>query len=127
MTKKEVIGIVNKYYAYHTTNNKSISKFKLSNKVKTLAGTYVVAYGVYFNYDKKLYAKKGKYIYVCALNIKNPFITNNQIYSSLITKEEKSKLYSLGYDSVVLVMDKNIVEVVCFTNSQIEIHDIIIN
>lgn len=123
MTKAQVLGVVNKYYAYHRSNDDSITKFKLVNNVETLGG-HNTGYGVYFNFDKKAYEFKGKYLYVCALTIKNPFITESQLYSALITKDRKDDLRSQGYDSVALVRNNTIVEVICFSNSQIEIIEI---
>ena len=124
MNKKEVLQIVNKYYAYHRTNNKSIKSFKLVNDVVVVGGKKVKAYGVYFNFDKDSYNNKGKYVYSCALNIKNPFITSDQIYTALITKEKKQELYKNRFDSVVLIINNKIIEIVCFTNAQIVISDI---
>lgn len=124
MTKKDVIEYVSKYYAYHRTNNKSITKFKLLNDVEVVGGKKVKGYGVYFNFEKDLYKHKGKYLFSCALSIKNPFITQDQIYSAIITHEKKSDLYKKGFDSVVLVRNEKIVEVVCFKNSQIQIEGI---
>lgn len=123
MTKKQVLDTVNKYYAYHRSSIRHNGKFKLINKVATLSGHAATAYGAYFNYDKKLYAHRGRYLYTCAITIKNPYITTDQIYSALITRQKKSELYKKGYDSVVLVMFGEIIEVVCFTNKQIELHD----
>jgi hypothetical protein len=124
MTKKEVLETVGRYYAYHRTNNKSIISFKLINDVEVVGGKKIIGYGVYFNFDKLLYQHKGKYLLSCALSIKNPFITDDQVYTALITKEKKSQLYKKGFDSVVLVMNNKIIEVICFTNAQIEIVEV---
>ena len=124
MTKKEVLEIIANYYAYHRTNNKSITSFNLINDVEVVGGKKVKGYGVYFNFDKNLYEHKGKYLFSCALTVKNPFITDNQIYTALITKEKKKQLYKKGYDSVVLVRNNKIIEVVCFTNAQIIISEV---
>jgi hypothetical protein len=123
MKKKDVLDIVNKYYAYHVSN-KRFRKFSITNKIKTLSTLEITAYGCYLNFDKSLYAYKGRYLYICVLTIKNPYITTDQFYSAIITKEKKKELDAKGYDSVVLVRGNNIVEVVCFKNSQIEIHEI---
>jgi hypothetical protein len=124
MTKKEVLETVGKYYAYHRTNNKSITSFKLINDVEVVGGKKVKGYGVYFNFDKNLYQNKGKYLFSCALTIKNPFITDDQIYTALITKEKKEQLYKKGFDSVVLFRSNKIIEVICFTNAQIVISEV---
>ncbi len=87
-------------------------------------GSKKVAYGVYFSFDKNSYKHVGKYLYVCALTIKNPYITENQFYSTIITKDKKTELYKNKFDSVVLVRENKIVEIVCFLNSQIKIHEI---
>lgn len=124
MTKKEVLEVIGMYYAYHRTNNKSIKSFKLINDVEVMCGKKVKGYGVYFNFDKNLYQNKGKYIFSCALTAKNPFIMDDQIYTALITKEKKKQLYKKGFDSVVLVRNNKIIEVICFTNAQIVISDV---
>ena len=124
MTKKEVLQHIDKYYAYHRTNTKSITKFKLLNEVEVVGGKKVIGYGVYFNFEKDLYKHKGKYLFSCALSIKNQFVTQDQIYTAIITHEKITELYQKGFDSVVLVRNEKIAEVVVFKNSQIQIESV---
>jgi len=125
MTKKEVLNIVNNFYAYHISKRNDIKKFQVVNNVTLLDNSVRKACGVYFTFKKADYKWKGDYIYVCSLTIKNPYITKDQFFSSWISKEKKTALYENGYDSVVLVRNNEIVEVVCFTNAQIKIEKII--
>lgn len=125
MNKKQVLEYINKYFLYHRSNSKNIKNFNLSNEIKLINGKTIKSYGVYFNFDKYLYKNKGEYIYNCIVNIKNPFITNDQFFSAIIDLDKKKDLYKKGYDSVVLVSKNEIREVVCFTNSQIKIESII--
>ena len=140
MTKKEVLEHISKYYAYHRTNINTIKLFRVINNVevtgwdknwkyvkcKNFEGQchYKKGYGVYFNFNTNTYLFKGKYVYSCILKIKNPYITTDQIYSALITRDKKRELYKKGFDSVVLVRDNEIAEVVCFTNAQIVISEV---
>jgi hypothetical protein len=124
MSKKEIIDYVNKYYFYHRSNDKNITKFILINYIETVSGQKIKAFGVYFNLEKDLYKHKGKYLYSAALSIKNPFITTDQIYSAIITEDKKKKLIASKFDSVVLIRNDKIAEIVVFNNSQISIESI---
>lgn len=59
-----------------------------------------------------------------ALDIKNPYITEDQIYSAIITKDKKDELTKNGFDSVVLFSKGKIIELIAFKKSQIKISDI---
>lgn len=123
-TKEDILSVVNKYYAYHRSNSDSITTFNTLNDVEVVGNKTVKGYGVYFNFDKHIYDNKGKYLYYCALSIINPYITNDQLYSAIITPEKKAELDKNGFDSVVLVRKDEIVEIVVFDNSKISIEKI---
>lgn len=123
MKKKDILELTNNFYVYHRSNSK-VDNFKLINEINTVGGSKIKAYGVYFNFDKNLYKNKGKFLHSVALDIKNPYITEDQIYSAIITKDKKDELTKNGFDSVVLVSKGKIIELIAFKKSQIKISDI---
>lgn len=123
MTQEEVLVLCNKYYFYHRSNVPYIKKFKVISKVKVVGNKTVTGYGAYFNLNKNTYSHKGEYLYSAALTVNNPYVTFDQVYSAIITKEKKDWLYKNGFDSVALIRNNELVEVVVFKNSQIELEE----
>jgi len=106
--------------AYHVSNIPNITEFKTSGKIET-AGGMVDNVGVHFTPDKGEYKHKGDYEYTANLNIKNPYVTEDQKEIAIITPERADQLKTDGYDGVVLMRNGKPAEYVVFDSKQIEI------
>lgn len=103
---------------YHRTD-KEFTEFATEGKIKTLAGD-VENVGAYFTPNKKEYSHKGKIQYEVFLNIKNPYITTDQLEVAVIKPKEWKTLQEKGYDGVILLRNNKPDEYVAFSPTQIK-------
>ncbi len=104
---------------YHSSNEQNIENFKTKGEIETAAGK-VENYGIYFTPNKGEYNHKGSKEYEVKISIKKPYITKDQLFSAVITKEKYDKLISDGYDGVILERNGKPDEYIVFDNSQIK-------
>jgi hypothetical protein len=110
---------------YHTSSNE-INVFRVDSKINTLSGKTINTKGAYFTANPKMYQYKGDNIIKCFLNIKNPTITTDQLFSGLINEDKYRMIIERGSDGVVLnlpfINEKN-TEIVVFQPNQIKLAD----
>ena len=110
---------------YHTSSNE-INVFRVDSKINTLSGKTIRTKGAYFTANPQMYQYKGGNIIKCFLDIKNPTITTDQLFSGLINEDKYRMIIERGSDGVVLnlpfINEKN-TEIVVFQPNQIKLAD----
>ena len=107
--------------AYHVSNTEGIKEFNTEGEIEVVGGKKVRNYGVYFSPTRGDNKHKGEVEYEAEIDMQNPFITEDQIYSAIITKEKLDDLKSKGYDGVILMRKGKPIEYVVFDNKQIKL------